>query len=159
MQKPSLLRRYYAEVSCRGELVLLQLGNLTFSIEFPVALQIAAAMRHEARMAKLFAGVKERGFYCVGVISDLNAPKPKRKRFMENLPELLRARNVTVRQEGQLVLLKFGRAEARIPFETARMIAQWLRVRGKEAKRNAGEKAHWSRIDAVPAAINCAMAC
>lgn len=150
----SLLKRQHVEVACQGELVLLRMGNVSFSLEFPLALQVSAAMRHEAKMAKLYARVRERGFYCVGILHDANADKPKRKRFMQKLPELLRARDLDVRQEGQLVVLKIGHAEAKFPFPTARMVAQWLRVRGKEAKRNANEPRHWSEIANMPAVVN-----
>lgn len=52
-----------------------------------------------------------------------------------------------VRTEGELVVLQVGNAELKMPYETALQLSQWLRVRGKEAKRLAGDSSrHWSAI-------------
>ena len=142
----TLLTREYAAVGCQGEVVFFRLGNLVFSMEFPVALYLSAVMRHQAQLAKLHSGIITRGYYCVGVLSDLSAPKPKRKRFMEKLPQLLKAKGISVDTEGRMVILKIDRMTAKFSYQTARMISQWLRVRGKEAKGKAGEKAHWSEL-------------
>lgn len=53
--------------------------------------------------------------------------------------ELLQKQCIEVRTEGALVLLKIGNAEMRMPYDTAIQLSTWLRVRGKEAKRIAGD--------------------
>jgi hypothetical protein len=142
-----LLQRTVCGVACQGELVIVKFGDVGYSIEFPLALTIAAAMHHEARIARLAAGIKAGGLNCLGMLTDLSAPKPKRKRFMEKLPEILHANNCDVQAEGTLVCLSLGTATRKLEHDGARAFAQMLRVHGKEAKRNAGEIAHWSKIN------------
>lgn len=61
--------------------------------------------------------------------------------------DLLKKQRIEVRTEGQLVVLKIGNAEMKMEYETALQISTWLRVRGKEAKANAGDHSrHWSVI-------------
>ena len=60
---------------------------------------------------------------------------------------LLQRQRIEVRAEGELVVLQVGNAELKMPYETALQLSQWLRVRGKEAKRMAGDQSrHWSAI-------------
>lgn len=141
-----LLQKTGVSVTCRGELVILFFGSHGYSIEFPLALQIAAALHHEARMARLTAGMQIGGYRCLGTLTDANAAKPKRKRFMEKLPELLRCKHVGVKAEGSMVAFRVGTATRRMEYDSARTIAQWLRVKGREAKQNAGESRAWRDI-------------
>jgi len=58
---------------------------------------------------------------------------------------LLSKQRIAVECEGELVRLDIGNATIHLPYETALQLSQWLRVRGKEAKRNAGDMSrHWS---------------
>ncbi len=55
--------------------------------------------------------------------------------------------HVQVGTEGDLVTLQIGNVAIKMPYEAALQLSQWLRVRGKEAKRNAGDQSrHWSAI-------------
>jgi hypothetical protein len=69
--------------------------------------------------------------------------------------DLLKKQRVEVRTEGELVVLAVGNAELKMDYETAIQVSTWLRVRGKEAKRNAGDVSrHWTvigRLDDVTA--------
>lgn len=48
---------------------------------------------------------------------------------------------------GELVDLVVGNTTLTMPYDAALQLSQWLRVRGKEAKRNAGDLSrHWSVI-------------
>jgi hypothetical protein len=127
-----------------GELVVVQIADFPFTLEFDGALILSAAIRVNARLAKLNAGMRGHGFHCAGVLHNAAASAKRRERFAAKLPELLRQRNLAVATEGQLVTVTIGRTTVKIPFDNARSFAQWLRVRGKEAKHNAGEHAHWS---------------
>lgn len=149
-----LLTKHPIAVSCVGTLVVLAIGNVRRSLEFPLALQLAAAMKHEARMAKLSSGRNERGLHVFGVLHNAQAERPQRKRFMDRVPELLKPHGLAVYAEGQIVRLKIDKATAGLPYPVARTVAQWLRIRGKEAKRNAGERRHWSEIGNMPAVVN-----
>lgn len=63
------------------------------------------------------------------------------------MPNLLQKHRVEVRCEGELVVLQVGNAELKMDHETAIQISTWLRVRGKEAKRAAGDTSrHWTVI-------------
>lgn len=60
---------------------------------------------------------------------------------------LLSRQRIAVAAEGDVVKLSIGNADIRMPYETALQLSQWLRVRGKEAKRNAGDMSrHWSVV-------------
>jgi len=60
---------------------------------------------------------------------------------------LLSRQRMSVATEGELVTLTVGNSTLKMPYEAALQLSQWLRVRGKEAKRNAGDMSrHWSAI-------------
>lgn len=60
---------------------------------------------------------------------------------------LLQKQRIEVIAEGPLVVLRIGNAEMKMEHETAIQLSTWLRVRGKEAKRVAGDNSrHWSVI-------------
>ena len=61
--------------------------------------------------------------------------------------DLLKPQRIEVRTEGSLVVLQIGNAEMKMPYDVAIQLSTWMRVKGKEAKRNAGDKSrHWSVI-------------
>ena len=61
--------------------------------------------------------------------------------------DLLKKQRVAVETEGELVVLRVGNSEMRMDYETAIQLSTWLRVRGKEAKRLAGDDSRrWSVI-------------
>lgn len=63
-----------------------------------------------------------------------------------NSPLLSRQR-IAVRAEGERVVLTIGNSDITMPYEAALQLSQWLRVRGKEAKRTAGDVSrHWSAV-------------
>lgn len=63
------------------------------------------------------------------------------------MPALLQKQRIEVRTEGELVVLKIGNAEMKMPHDTAIQLSTWLRIRGKEAKRIAGDTSrHWSVV-------------
>jgi hypothetical protein len=139
-------------VGCAGTVVILVLGNLRFTVEFPLALQLAAAIKVQARLAKVCSGDDSRAFHCVGVLHDANAAPTRRQQLLGQLPELLNKQGIAVVATGRMVVVSIGRTTIELPFAVAFTLAQWLRVRGKEAKSNAGEHAHWAEIGNVGAA-------
>jgi len=63
---------------------------------------------------------------------------------------LLSKQRIAVDIEGELVKLSIGNTDIKMPYEAALQLSQWLRVRGKEAKRNAGDMSrHWSAIGLI----------
>ena len=60
---------------------------------------------------------------------------------------LLSRQRIEVRAQGDMVVLSIGNSDITMPYEAAIQLSQWLRVRGKEAKRTAGDMSrHWSVI-------------
>lgn len=63
------------------------------------------------------------------------------------MSNLLQRQRIGVTTEGPLVVLQIGNATLKMEHETAIQLSTWLRVRGKEAKRIAGDHGrHWSVI-------------
>jgi hypothetical protein len=61
--------------------------------------------------------------------------------------DLLKPQRISVSCEGELVVFQVGNSVMKMDYETAIQLSTWLRVRGKEAKRFAGdERRHWSLI-------------
>lgn len=66
--------------------------------------------------------------------------------------ERLKLAQVGARCEGTLVAVRFGSAEAKLPYQAAFTISQWIRMRAKDSKRRACDLArHWSSISAEAA--------
>lgn len=67
-----------------------------------------------------------------------------------SISPLLSKQRISVNTEGELVTLTVGNTTLKMPYETALQLSQWLRVRGKEAKRLAGDMSrHWSAIGII----------
>jgi hypothetical protein len=67
-----------------------------------------------------------------------------------SISPLLSRQRIEVATEGEMVRLSVGNSDLRMPYETALQLSQWLRVRGKEAKRCAGDASrHWSAIGVI----------
>ena len=65
-------------------------------------------------------------------------------------PAVLSPHKVSVASDGEHVLLTIGNSTMRLRYEDAITLSQWLRVRGKEAKRFAGDVSrHWHAIAMV----------
>jgi len=56
------------------------------------------------------------------------------------MSDILKKTNYKVWAEGSLVVLKFGNIPITMDYATALELAQFLRVTGKQAKANAGDK-------------------
>jgi hypothetical protein len=59
--------------------------------------------------------------------------------------DLLEQTSVQVRAEGSLVVLTIGNVDLKMDYAGAFELSRWLRIRGKQAKLNAGDTSrHWS---------------
>jgi hypothetical protein len=71
------------------------------------------------------------------------------------LTDLLKPARIGVHTEGTLVVLTIGNTELKMEYETAIQLSTWMRVRGKEAKRIAGDHSRrWNvigKLDAIEA--------
>ncbi len=65
-------------------------------------------------------------------------------------PTLMKKQRLAVAAEGELVVMHLGNVEVKLPYETALLLSQWLRVRAKQAKRFAGDTSrHWSAVGVI----------
>ena len=148
-----MLQRQHGAVFAVGSLVLLRVAGAGFALEFPDALALSVKVRHSARLAKLSTGNKDRGYYCAGVLSAVgDSVKPSRSSL--RVPELLAARSIHVGELGHLVTITIKGTTMEMDYPSARSLAQWLRVRGREAMRNAGETGHWSQFAQPTVPVN-----
>jgi len=61
--------------------------------------------------------------------------------------DLMKRERIAVESEGDLVVIHLGNVTVKVPYETALLLSQWIRVRAKEAKMRAGDNSrHWSVI-------------
>ncbi len=71
------------------------------------------------------------------------------------MKNLLTKQRISVHTEGELVVFQVGNSIMRMPYEVAMQVSTWMRVRSKEAKKNAGDVSrHWSvvgKLDAIEA--------
>lgn len=67
--------------------------------------------------------------------------------IVQSKPPVLTRQNLDVRAEGELIVITIGNSDLRLHYEDALQVSQWIRLRAKEAKRNAGDESrHWSLI-------------
>lgn len=142
----ALLQQSHLAVSTAGELVLLSVLDLSVSMEFQPALELACAMRMEAAVAKRIAGDDASRKSVFGVLTNGTPERAPQSRFRRALPERLAARDLKVRHVGSTVEVYFGKRVLTFGYKDALRVAQWLRVRGKEARNAARERAHWSEL-------------
>lgn len=66
---------------------------------------------------------------------------------IHNQPSLLTPQQIAVEASGENVLIHVGNSTLTLHYEAALQISQWIRVRAKEAKRQAGDMSrHWSAL-------------
>lgn len=64
--------------------------------------------------------------------------------------DLLKKERIAVSSEGDLVVMQLGNVTVKLPYETALLLSQWVRIRAKEAKKRAGDVSrHWSVIGVI----------
>lgn len=136
------------EVSTAGELVVLKIGNLGFSLHFATALKLSLELLESGRTVRRLFGQKT-NYRVAGALTDAAAEKVKPSRFAAKPPPELK--DVGAEACGRLVRLRLGAINADMPFEAALAMSQWLRIRGKEARNSINEKENWHRIAAADA--------
>lgn len=62
-------------------------------------------------------------------------------------PPLMKPTEIAVESKGENVLLIVGNSTLTMHYEDALKISQWIRMRAKQSKRNAGDTSrHWSGL-------------
>ncbi len=143
----SPLLKQGVEVSAKGDLVTLRIGNVDIPMPYEHALDLSRWIRLEARFAK--AGTsRARTVRSLGILEDLRTkPLPYTPGVAIHVKEKLQTwHREDVEAIGRLVKIKIGPHTIQLHFESALRIAQWLRVRAKEAQRTVGDSRHWSTL-------------
>lgn len=137
------------QIESIGEHVVLSIGNWRREIQYQDALLLAHWMVRRAREAKASVRDNRFGFRLLGTLHDAEKPdagQPLTGRRIVGR-DLLKLSKITVEQRGPEVVLRFGSDEVALSYVAATQIAQWIRLRGKESKRRAGDVArHWSNL-------------
>lgn len=136
------------EVSSKGELVDLCVGNVHLPMHYEHAFDMSRWIREEAALCKRATG-KRRTTRSLGTLHDArkSPPLPYDRGVAIHVKEKKQAwRREDVTAQGHLVLIKIGATTISLHFESALKIAQWIRLRAKEAKNRAGDTRHWSKI-------------
>lgn len=64
-----------------------------------------------------------------------------------NRPKLVKPERFEVKAEGDRVVIDMGSTKLTMSYADALTFSQWIRVRAKEAKRNAGDQSrHWHAV-------------
>jgi hypothetical protein len=148
-QSSPLMTKQSLEVSAKGELVVLRIGNADLPMHYEQALDISRWVRQEGQAIKRGTGraVSSRS---LGVLADADAkakPMPYTAgTAIHSKPKLQSWRRENVWAQGRIVNITIGGSTLNLHFESALKVAQWLRVRAKEARNTAGDTRHWSEI-------------
>lgn len=147
-----MFQRLEVRVDSIGEDVVLTMGNVQWRMGFETALVLSAQLRRSAQQAKRFAGDLSRTYSLTGWLHDaergINAGQPHNPlRVPDVAREMLKRERIAVGTQGGCVVAQLGATEAKLPYQAAFPIAQWLRLRAKESKLRAGDVTrHWSAI-------------
>lgn len=141
-------------ITSAGEHVIFRMGSTGWTLHYETALQLSSWMRSAAKHAKRFAGDLNRITRAIGTLHDaekgpdLGQPFTPGGLYPVNR-DVVPLQMIGVKSQGVLVVIKLKNDTAEIPYKAAFAIAQWLRLRSKEAKRRAQDtKRHWSEIAA-----------
>lgn len=141
-----IARHFTVEVSTAGELVVFEIGDQAFTLEFETALRVAGQMLLTSQAARRAAGVHGTNLRVGGLLSDDAEPSTYKQGRFEKLPPLVAKNQASCIPFGRGVRLKLGSSSMDMGWEAGLTISQWLRIRGKQARNNSGEKANWSKI-------------
>lgn len=149
----ALFQQQRIAVTSVGENVVLEIGNWRRSMHYEVALLLSWWMHKHSRAARRWAGNGGFAMKACAVLTDAGKPDagqpftPGRVHPLNR--DLLTLAQISVRQEGDAVAVKFGADEAKLPYKAALTISQWVRMRAKESKRRVGDTLRpWSVIGA-----------
>lgn len=144
-----LLTKQGVEVSSRGELVVLQIGNVDLPMHYEHAFAVSKWIREEGQAIKRLTGLAKTT-RSLGVLEDASAkakPLPREAGAAIHVkPKLQDWQRSDVKSEGRLVAIKVGSKTIRLHYSNALKVAQWLRVRAKESRNRAGDVRHWAEI-------------
>jgi len=146
-QSSPLLTKQSIEVTSNGEAVILRIGNVDLPMHFEHAFDISRWIREEGTACKRGTG-RARTTRSLGIASNAEekqTPLPYTPGVAIHTPVIKRHwHRRDVYAVGRIVHFTIGNSTATLHFESALKIAQWIRVRAKEAQRTAGDVRHWS---------------
>jgi len=141
-----MLQRQIIDIKSSGEHVLARFGNVETKIQYEDALLISHWLVWRAKEAKRFAGDRSRLVKTIGTIHDASRGDGPADIRSRGVP-ISKKSSWAISTEGYLVVAKFGSHTLKLNYHDASTLAQFIRVRAKEAKRRAGDVLrHWSEI-------------
>lgn len=142
-----LFQKQNVSVISRGEYVVLQIGNTPIEFHYEHALDLSKWVREESRsIAKHYGDSKS--LRSLGTLNPEPSPPVPANAGIHIKPKLLRWHRQDVTSKGRILTIKIGAHGFDIHYKVGLIIAQWLRVRAKEARNLAGDTRHWSEIGA-----------
>lgn len=148
-QSSPLLTKQGIAVSSKGENVLLQIGDTVITVPYEHAFALSKWMRDEAQTIKQ-GTTRAKTMRTLGIMHDASAkaqPLPHQAGTAIHVkPKLQRYQRSDVQRQGRMVLIKIGPHTISLHFESVLKIAQWIRVRAKEARNTAGDTRFWADI-------------
>lgn len=143
----SPLLKQDVEVSSKGELVVIRIGNAELLVHYEHGLCLSEWVREEARLIKRLAGQGNTLRSLAVPDEDDNDALPYQGGVAIHVkPKQQTWQRSDVCGEGKLICIKVGNQTMKMHFENALKLAQWIRVRAKEARNRAGDTRHWSEI-------------
>lgn len=139
------------KIEADGEHVVMTIADERIRMTVEGTLLLSRRMREEAAFAKSRGKQRAKMLRSAGVLRDASAPAPKPLPYLGqaiHCKEPVREwRTDDVTTEGRRVLVCVTRDEWKgFHYENAFTVAQWLRVRAKEAAQTRGDMRHWSEI-------------
>lgn len=145
----SVLSTERVSVASENDVVVLQVGRAQARFSYATASTIAQAMRVAANQAALTAKIpyaerQELRRFLPAEAEELSLPAlGEQRRTTDSASKGLRW---SVGVNGQLVVFDLGNVHMEFESDTAFTVAQWMRIRAREAKRWAGDPGHTLRI-------------
>jgi hypothetical protein len=124
-----------AEVFVDYDRVVLKIGKFQTTIPYAIAFKIAQGIRVSAKHIQRTYNVSETW---IEVAED---PNLEARNYVERGRKPVRAKTWKVNLSGETVILVFDDVRAEMHFSDALRVSQWLRIAGKQCKRNVGDSA------------------
>jgi hypothetical protein len=137
-------------VSAAGETVTLALGSSKWNFHYETAFLLAHWMKKSARQARPINSFSQT--HGLATLHDAEKGPDFGQPYTPNglyqvKKDLVPKDRIAVGINGQLVVVRLGNDEFKLPWIGADRMAQWLRLRAKDCKRRAGDlQRHWSQI-------------
>jgi hypothetical protein len=130
---PGIQTTQSAEVFVDYDRVVLKMGKFQATIPYAIAFKIAQGIRVSAKHIQRINHVSETW---TEIAED---PNLEPRTYVERGRKPIRPKAWAVNLSGETVVLVFDDVRAEMHFSDALRISQWLRIAGRQCKRNVGD--------------------